>query len=308
MKQRLTPTFILLVALGFWPVAIAAGEGAPTVASFVEGKVQILTGATWATLVEGEKVPAGSVVRTGPDGLADLSLGTYGVLHLSHKTSLKVRDLTLGPAQNAVEVSLTMGSIAAAVSHLGGLDRFNVATPTANLGVRGTRFAVTVAGQNSSSVGVQEGQVAVLPPNFNPALWDLAHLDAETERELKAQLAAVYDSGEQVSGGSELRINRKALREAAKVLAEAQRILPKAGPQRVERLKARLEELKKAVLKAAAVKSQEKLTTRPLSPEILDLFKEAKAVKGFVQRPEPKEEPKKAEDVKAKEPKPAAKN
>jgi hypothetical protein len=119
-----------------------------------------------AALRAGSELSAGSRVETTVDGGAMLRLSTGTELQLDGKSRLVLEDT--GRAQR---FSLSAGGLAAAVAKLAPGARFVIATPDAEVEVRGTKFQVLVLEQPESCspeergsrtrVAVQEGSVEV---------------------------------------------------------------------------------------------------------------------------------------------------
>jgi ferric-dicitrate binding protein FerR (iron transport regulator) len=92
----------------------------------------------------------GDTVKTGADGRADLLLPNGSTLNLDAASAVTLLDDGL---------NLLFGQIRAKVQHVMG-QRFDVRTPTAICGVRGTDFIVREKAGKPASLVVIEGQVA----------------------------------------------------------------------------------------------------------------------------------------------------
>ncbi|MBN8218422.1 MAG: FecR domain-containing protein, partial [Spirochaetes bacterium] len=105
-------------------------------------------------------IAAGQVLSAGPDGRAVLELDDGSLLELA-----KGSRLSLGGRENdgATKTFFTLltGQVVARVKKLSASDTFQIATPTAIAGVRGTVFSVSVAESGDALIGVQEGTVEV---------------------------------------------------------------------------------------------------------------------------------------------------
>ncbi|MGI5819112.1 MAG: FecR family protein, partial [Armatimonadota bacterium] len=111
-----------------------------------------------------EHVLAGYMVRTGLDSGVTLNWVDGSRVRLGPETSVLVRKCSLNT--NTKETTslfdLDAGRIWVRVlSALGGKTKFEVRTPTATAGVRGTVFSVAVDEAGQTSVSVYEGEVAV---------------------------------------------------------------------------------------------------------------------------------------------------
>lgn len=102
---------------------------------------------------------AGDSVRTGKESRVELSYADGTVIRLGENSRLVVR------SQGSVRsVGLLSGKFWAKVAKLSGGSRFEVASPTAVAGVRGTVFKVEVDRDSTSRVAVEEGEVEVHNP------------------------------------------------------------------------------------------------------------------------------------------------
>jgi hypothetical protein len=119
-----------------------------------------------AALQAGSQLSRGSRIETTGDGAAMLRLSTGTELKLDGKSRLVLEDT--GRAQR---FSLSAGGLSAAVAKLAAGARFVIATPDAEVEVRGTKFQVLVLEQpeacspgelgTRTRVAVQEGSVEV---------------------------------------------------------------------------------------------------------------------------------------------------
>lgn len=113
---------------------------------------------------DADHVLAGYIVRTGADGDVTLNWVDGSRIRLAPETSIRVRKASLNT--NTKETTslfdLDTGRIWVRVlSAIGGKTKFEVRTPTATAGVRGTVFSVAVDGSGHTSVAVYEGEVEV---------------------------------------------------------------------------------------------------------------------------------------------------
>jgi hypothetical protein len=139
-----------------------AGAAVATVALLALGLAQLVREtAVTARLTGGPPLPAGSLVRADADRPVEVSLSTGTRLRLSGSGRLTLAEL--GPRQRLV---LEAGRLWAKVAPLAPHHRFVIATPDAEIEVRGTSFEVAVlperAGcQGMTDVHVAEGSVTV---------------------------------------------------------------------------------------------------------------------------------------------------
>jgi len=111
----------------------------------------------------GMDLPAGTSLETGPDSLAELILLNGSVLRIAENSRFSLDQLP-GPAGKVQDtrVSLASGKIRSVVADLsitgGG---FDVVTPSAVMGVRGTDFIITLDEEGGLGVSVFQGRVSL---------------------------------------------------------------------------------------------------------------------------------------------------
>lgn len=127
---------------------------------FVKGR----SDTNFRPLADQDHVLAGYTVRTGPAGAVTLNWVDGSRVRLGPETSVRVRKCSLNTStRNTTSLfDLDVGRIWVRVlSTIGGNTKFEVRTPTATAGVRGTVFYVEVAPEGETSVAVYEGEVEV---------------------------------------------------------------------------------------------------------------------------------------------------
>ena len=167
-RRRATVAALSLWAALCWCAAqaqvLAPGPSpAPFAGAIVsewKGDVHVqLPGASMSGPMRGQVLPSGTVLDTG-DGRLVLVLRTdESEILVQPHTRLVVREPALGN-WNAVEIVL--GRVRAYIrKRTGGAPPFQMATPSAVIAVRGTRFDVEVNGRGVSEVDVFDGLVEV---------------------------------------------------------------------------------------------------------------------------------------------------
>jgi len=169
MKQTLA---LLALLLAFLPGALTAqtAKKAPTKAyaslEYSDDETQlVITDASGNALVpsDGLVLPAGTVVKTLKTS-AEIKLNPNGsIIKLSAATSFKIENLKETDGTGSNDFALLGGKIRTVAAKLAGASNtpgYNIRTPTANCGVRGTDFAMLYDPTNNKDwVCVQEGQV-----------------------------------------------------------------------------------------------------------------------------------------------------
>jgi hypothetical protein len=153
--SRLRPGQRLLL-----PASLLKGTARPARAEYVRGPVR----AGGETLRIGDAVGEGTVLEVGAQGFVSLRLHDGSLLQLqanSRSRLLRLRDLPVGQRRNTL-IELDGGRVDATVAPQSSGSRFEVKTPLATAGVRGTRFGVTVPMAGAlATADVVEGRVEV---------------------------------------------------------------------------------------------------------------------------------------------------
>ncbi len=141
-----TPHKPLVAASPVSPVGPAA-ETTIALLKRVNGKVELLRGGLVLTPVAGEPLQRTDVLRTGPKSSAGISFVDGTTLAVDGDSSVELRRYTFQPERGQYDFDLYLQRGAAIYSSgkLGKLapEAVRVRTPTALIGVRGTRFHVS---------------------------------------------------------------------------------------------------------------------------------------------------------------------
>ncbi len=137
----------------------------PAVVVSVSGNAEMEHGSVRIRLSRFAHVPEGATVITHSHSTASLRLGSGSLVRMGPDTTISLDRLEQGtPAAHRNEsITISIGRIWSHVMQLfGGDSSFEVATPNAVAGVRGTAFWVEVTGDNSPSrFVVDEGTIYV---------------------------------------------------------------------------------------------------------------------------------------------------
>ena len=157
----------LVMGLSAWLAASAHAEERAGAAEMVNGRVLLTRGDVVSVLRAGASVHVGDRIRTGVDGNIRIRFVDDSTVRLAPNAHLEISDFMF-EAQRSRRTSLRLmaGRFRARVAEaLSAEDEFEVSTPTAVAGVRGTDFVVGVSGSEGSGfeteVGVFSGIVAV---------------------------------------------------------------------------------------------------------------------------------------------------
>jgi hypothetical protein len=162
MRSRFIIVFTLLLPLLAGP---ASGQGVGSI-SGAEPTAEIGRAGTWTPAEAGAPVQVGDILRTGRPGRLSVVFQDDSVVTIGEGSELVINEQVFAPEQGTVRTALQLvqGKIRSLVSeyYQGRQGGFEVKTPTALAGVRGTDFVVvhnpTV--EMTEVVGVS-GRVAV---------------------------------------------------------------------------------------------------------------------------------------------------
>ncbi|MEO1171190.1 MAG: FecR family protein, partial [Myxococcota bacterium] len=120
-----------------------------------------------AGVASGEPVFRGTRFTTGGDGNVEIKLAGGSIMRIRPNSSLQLSP-TKRRRKKKNSVVLFFGRLWSSVSTaVGGSSNYEVATPTAVAGVRGTEFETAVGKDGSVRVRVDEGRVAVADGDTN---------------------------------------------------------------------------------------------------------------------------------------------
>lgn len=139
----LAPVLLMVILMAADLYAAVAGR-----LTHVEGQVTATgTDGKPRSIQLGSEVLVGEVVATQPKSRAEITFDDYNRLRLAENTSLTIAEYMATPDQSRMRVDLQRGLIESrvrlAIGRIFGpkaVNRFEVHTPTAAVGVRGTRF------------------------------------------------------------------------------------------------------------------------------------------------------------------------
>jgi len=103
--------------------------------------------ASWLPVKPNMKFAAGITIRTGADGVADISInGTSSAVRLTNNTTLQIPTMSyVGSAREGdttTMLNLVSGSILGNVKKISANSRYEIVTPHGVAGIRGTDFSV----------------------------------------------------------------------------------------------------------------------------------------------------------------------
>jgi hypothetical protein len=155
----------------------------------------------------GTTVAAGTQVRTGADGTAEIRFDDGSLLKLQKSSSILLSAAKRQKQKNAVV--LFFGRLWSKVSPSSSGDtNYEVATPNAVCGVRGTQFETQVGDDGSLRMQVTEGKVAVGSEGSSKLAGAGQQVQADEKAVTDAQASAGQPGYDEWQGGTRERLRR----------------------------------------------------------------------------------------------------
>jgi hypothetical protein len=156
MKKILT-----MLSIAFFVFMVGAASAAPMKVTVdkVQGTVQVSKGSGWAALKNGDTVPVGADVKTGAGSSCILKWAGGNVIKITPMSTVSVSAERTAAGDEKSSVNLKQGKVNAHAKKLSTAgSSFNVKTPTAVAGVRGTDILAEIQAGNVS-FAVSDGQL-----------------------------------------------------------------------------------------------------------------------------------------------------
>jgi hypothetical protein len=167
---------VILLLLVSAALAAQSGPAIGTV-EFVDGDVRI----NGEHADFGQRVGLGDWVETGPDSAVDIVFDRGNIFQLGENT---VARLNLSETRQRVDLKFgTLSAVFDRVRTLSGRGAFDVQTPTAVAGVRGTTFFLRAVDSRTTYICTCNGSLELLPAGGNPFLETAAAHSAYFFRE-----------------------------------------------------------------------------------------------------------------------------
>jgi len=149
-----------LVALVTSGAPMAYSQSAIGTIAAVQGTIEVQRGKSWVALATGDEIGPGAQLRTAPSARAKLLLRDESVIDLGSASELTIESIDSPPVRRPSVLRLAKGKLHAWVSdhYREARARFEVETPTAVVGVRGTEMIVIYSPDTELTevVGIQE--------------------------------------------------------------------------------------------------------------------------------------------------------
>ena len=168
MKRMLKALIVISLSLAVFacgkteePVAKTGQDNLIIAAvSFLSGTVERERDGVREALSIGDLLKPADILITGENSEADLSLKGYGIMKIGGSTKIRVEELNQGSEGSKARIGLEKGQVVSLINRKDARQEYEIVTPTAVAGVRGTVFLTSVQG-SESKVAVLSGAVAV---------------------------------------------------------------------------------------------------------------------------------------------------
>lgn len=163
MKSTLRILMVVLLLAGVYCLRAAAAESITVKTEKPEVQTRAGAAAEWKTVDQQDTLAPGAFLKTDAAGQATLTWFTDYVVRVRPLSLMEVKALESTGEMRKTELSLEKGRLLAKAPKLKGKDSsFNVKTPTAYAGVRGTAFEIAVGDDNQTIVTSIEDSVFVV--------------------------------------------------------------------------------------------------------------------------------------------------
>jgi hypothetical protein len=169
MLKKFRPVFILFPLVSSLILAVPAVSAPAAKVTFTKNEVFLgeQQEGPWKVLEKGMGIQEGQFVKTGKSGLVEITLPDKSVVRLAPDTVFRL-DQAYFPKEGRrkFRAKIFLGKLWAKITRIVGDPRgsFDVQTPTAVVGVRGTVYNLLAKADKSLDVLVYEGRVGVKPP------------------------------------------------------------------------------------------------------------------------------------------------
>lgn len=144
---RIITILAIMVSILGWGLPAAARETIGVVKKS-EGKATVIRGEQVLPAKAGTKLETGDTLTTGEDGSVGVILRDNSTLSMGPGSSLVIREFLFSPGEGKLGIvaRISRGTMAYISGLIGKLapETVRFETPTASIGIRGTRFAVKV--------------------------------------------------------------------------------------------------------------------------------------------------------------------
>jgi len=130
----------------------------------------------WLSAVEDQPLERGDIIRTGSKSSCEILFDDGSVVCLEENSQLTIIDPSSSSSHRQIQIALKIGRLLANVEKKQLTGEFTIKTPSAVSAVRGTQFIIEVGEDETTSIGLFDGELEV-----NRVQSDEGALEAELE-------------------------------------------------------------------------------------------------------------------------------
>jgi hypothetical protein len=156
----IVPVIIIFCVIGF--IWFVLNQGAEAQLVIERGVVEVKhVDESWVPAKNGTLLYQSDSIRTGDNSSASIILFKGSIIRLGSNTEITLQEILQREGVTSVGINQKIGRTWNTLTKIGGIDSYEVRTPTAVVSVRGTSFEVKVGGDGGTEVGVSSGMVNV---------------------------------------------------------------------------------------------------------------------------------------------------
>jgi len=191
--------------------------------TFISGDVFKLENGEWVYVEIGDLLEENDSIQVDTDSFCEIQFGDRAVIRVEENTELALNTVTLKSGDSKIGIELAAGLVLCKVQKLTANDRFNVKTPSAACGVRGTQFSVKVEPGVDTVLAVKKGAVAILPPEL--VIEKLVDDAGPNGNVVKTVLEKIEASASVVSANEEINLTAKSFKELDSSVSQITKIM-----------------------------------------------------------------------------------
>ncbi len=197
--------FVLVIAAGLFIIGCSKSDVTTESKNILKAKVTLVMGSAYVlrenepskiALKMGDILKPSDVVITGNDGSVNIIIANTGVLKIKRNSNVSLKDLLVQKEGATARLSVSAGRVILGLKKLQKKSSFEVETPTAVAGVRGTTFMVSVENEDShafpyfvnvnkkkklvTKIAVLTGKVELINPNNSKQSYMITTLKEAT--------------------------------------------------------------------------------------------------------------------------------
>lgn len=171
--------------------SVSQKDTAMAAVTFVSGELRLIRNDSENKVTIGERLNRNDIIETGSNSSADIAIKGLGILKVGADTRLVMETLEKSGASFKARVHLNHGNVVSVIQKADSNSDYEVATPTAVAGVRGTIFMTEVEKTDDKSrdpkvaISVLSGSVSVKTDESEVVLGPETRMAIESEKKLR---------------------------------------------------------------------------------------------------------------------------